>query len=256
MGPEHLLKRICILGNSHLGALVQAEQGNARFADAGYDVLYWGAAGGNFPKIRYNAGIFTSPHPSQARMISGDRCEELAVANADVLIAYGCHVMLSTQTRRIAMILQEAEGISSAMRAAYLDEIVSHWWRNATIRPLIEAVRRDFPKMPIFLYAHPLEGKHGGYFARLRDMGLVREVFLRLIIHLETWAETRSVSFCRQPQETVVDDLFTDPVFARGSVKLGQDEQHPEGDLRHMNSSYGNLVMDQLFGLVDPLLKR
>jgi hypothetical protein len=67
--------KLCFVGNSHLGALAQANEGNSKLAEAGYDVAYWGAAGSHFPKIRYEAGYLISPNEDRARTISGGGME-------------------------------------------------------------------------------------------------------------------------------------------------------------------------------------
>ena len=63
------MSKICILGNSHLGALAQSEAGAKAFEAAGHDVVYWGAAGTLFPKITYKDGRLISPAPSRSRRV-------------------------------------------------------------------------------------------------------------------------------------------------------------------------------------------
>lgn len=240
---------ICIFGNSHLGALAQAAEANARFADAGHDLFYWGAAGGNFPRLAYAGGTVTSPHPSQARMISGGRCDALEIAPLDILVFYGCHVMHSVQTRRIALALQGAEGnwaASQAFRDAFFDEMVESWWAEQPFRPIAEAIVADFPDKRYLFMPQPLVARQGGHYNKVRDRALAERVQDRLFACSDGWAADIGITALRQPEKTLADALHTDAAYSTGSIKMGTTEAHPGDDNRHMNAAYGQIVMEKL----------
>lgn len=239
---------ICIFGNSHIGALAQAVEGNARFAEAGHDLFFWGATGKKFPQITYQDGIFTSAFPAQAKLISGDRCEALDVRHTDILVFYGCTVNPSYDAKCIAIVLKEAGQISNGLFSALMMEQIEQWWKEKAIRNWMEAVRRDFPSKRILFCPQPFRAKHGNVLGKAKDPVLVKKVQDALLKYCCSWADKNNIEFCWQPPETVIEDLFTDPIYAKGSRKPRTGEPYPENDFVHMSAAYGEIVMRDLLG--------
>jgi hypothetical protein len=238
---------ICIFGNSHLGSLAQAVEGNARLAEAGHDTFYWGSAGSKFAQITYNNGVFTSPSPSEARLISGGRCEVMDARSADIIYFYGCTVAPLYEAKRIAVILKEAGQVSSGLRAAMLMEQVEQWWAAKAIRQWMEDLRRDFPTKRILFSPQPLEAKNGNALGRTRDPALVKEIKDAVLNHCRSWSVRHGIEFCPQPPETVIEDLFTDPVYVKDARMRHTGRLYSETDFVHMNAAYGEVAMRNFF---------
>lgn len=246
------MRSIFIIGNSHLGALVRAENENLKFSERGYDVVYWGAAGGNFPLITYVDGILKSPYPSQSRLISGDRFSDLPVGEADMLFFYGCSVNLSYEAGRMGALLLESGVISAAFKREILEELIAEWWKAKAVRSWIEQIRGVWPDKPVIFSPQPYVAKHGGAFKKIGDRAAL-EIQSTITARCRAWADVQGVTFVTQPDETVIDGVYTNPEYTKDALMMRTDKLHDASDFNHMNAAYGGVVMRNILSIVDSL---
>lgn len=246
------MPKICIIGNSHLGALALSETGMKGFAEAGYDVVFWGAAGSLFGKIQYSEGQLISPAPARSKIISSGRYGHLPLSDFDVVVFYGMSVALSKTAAQIANRLKTIEGRSKSFVDAVLAEQISEWWERRLGRALMQDVTDAAPAKRFFYTTGPLVAENPEYLGKIEDTVLLRKVLDALNAHCAKWCEDRNISFYKQSEATLADNGVTTRFdFNTNSVTLGAGKPHPEDDFAHMNSSYGDIILADLFKLLE-----
>ena len=246
------MSMICIFGNSHLAALAQASQGLARLKELGHEVVFWGVAGSNFQKIRYDAGFVKSPVPQQSLRISEGRFEDLDLRVPDAILFYGFNIGPSYAARGIATKLQRSKGITSGLREAMTGDLIRQWWAGEIARDLIDRITGTFPEKRYVFAAQPLVAQHENFLKETLDIAAYRDIQNRLIEHCRSWMNKRSITFLDQPSETVVDGIFTDPIYSKGSVRLVSKDTHDAKDHTHMNADYGEKLLADLADRLGP----
>lgn len=244
---------ICIIGNSHLGALAQSAEGNALFERKNYDLVYWGAAGTLFPKIYYKDGLLISPNAQRSLIISSGRYGDLVIDDFDKLVFYGCHIAFYNQARRFLQLLRRDDRPRSA---AFLDlalsDFIAGWWREHEARALIETVQRHHPDKSYVVAAQPMIATSGQYLDEIQDAALFKRVLDAFDDHLDAWCAGIGAIYLRQNQATLDSGLVsTNPCYTKDSVKMEAGEAHPDNDLVHMNGQYGTFVLEDLSEAID-----
>lgn len=246
------MPKICIIGNSHLGALALSETGMKGFAEAGYDVVYWGAAGSLFGKIEYSEGQLISPAPARSKIISSGRYGHLPLSDFDVVVFYGMAVTLSNVAAQITNRLKSIEGRSKSFVDAGLAEQISEWWERRLGRALMQDVTDAAPAKKFVFTTDPLVAENPEYLGKIKDTVLLRKVLDALYAHCEKWCEERNISFYRQSDATLAGNrIATDFDYNTNSVKMEAGKPHPEDDFVHMNSRYGDIVLADLLTLLE-----
>lgn len=246
------MPKMCIIGNSHLGALALSETGMKGFTEAGYDVVYWGAAGSLFSKIQYSEGQLISPVPERSKIISSGRYGHLPLADFDVVVFYGMAVPLSNFALKTANRLKTIEKRSKSFVDAVLAEQISGWWEPRLAPALMQAVTDAAPAKRFIFTTDPLVAENPEYLGKIKDTVLPRKVLDALYDHCAKWCEDRNISFYRQSEATLaVNRVTTDFDFNTNSVTLEAGKPHPEDDFVHMNSSYGDIVLADLLSLLE-----
>lgn len=235
---------ICIFGNSHMSAPAMSGL-NQAFAERGDDIRYWGLAGSNFPKFSYEQRRIISPWPAGTQRISG-WCEHLDLSEIDTLVCYGFHFSPSYLTRGIVQAQRKHYGLSSAVRRALTEAMLSRWWEEQTGRLLIEAVCRDFPDMPVICYAHPHVSEGFDFFST-GDEAIAEAIQSEVLAFINAKITEMGAVFRQQPDETVSRGIYTARSFNAGAVKYGSEgELHDNDDFRHMNAMYGDHILQDL----------
>ncbi|MHA6766748.1 hypothetical protein [Sphingobium ummariense] len=241
-----MIKQICIIGNSHLGAL----NGGLKMMDPnGTEVIFWGAPGRLFPKIRYSQGVLRSSDREYAHIISGGRHRDLPLDRYETLIFYACHVEITPLLKRV---LNGPLGSSETSSQFFLEAFgveLDQWWQNLTFPKIMGQIAADFPEKRMMMFAHPhWSARSGAIEQRLRARQAVRLVndFIRQKCTL------LGIQYIEQPEETVADDIYTDDKWCKGSIMHSSGENHPETDTIHMNANYGRIIMERLLGSTTP----
>lgn len=230
--------RIAILGNSHTAALKSAWDTN-RAAYRDLELVFFAARSSGdtrFKDLDPVDGKLVPRHPkmiSSLHFSSGGRTD---IVGKD----YDAFALIGLSPRLI--LLPPASDYSAAVRAAMYNA-----GRHRGLSRIVANIKAIAPDKPLLVAAKALPadppdnaGPATDVYARsVRRM--VRRVF-----------EPLDVVYLPQPAETIVGDNWTRPEYAISSTRLQTsaeslpDDEHPVEDVRHMNSAYGALVLDQL----------
>lgn len=239
--------KICLFGNSHLGALKLAAGKLSEPKSRGLDLLFWGAAGKYFPLIKLVDGKFVSPIRAYSRQVADGRLTDLDVKRFDIVVFYGCHVDISRIADTIVRGLSEQPGLSRAFRRRAIQDVLTSWWERLAIVRLLQEARPLLGERRSFFYAHPLWSE--GATARFPEREMTREVLEEVQKFVTVRMSVLGVEARRQPASTIVDGIATAEAFSVGSVKLNtQDVAHPVTDFAHMNGDFGDAVLRDLLG--------
>lgn len=142
-----MIKKLCIIGNSHLGALAQSDSKMKAFAKAGFDVVFWGVPGKLFPQIACDEGMLLSPSPERSRIISSGRYGDLPLDDFDCILFYGFKVELSKVAARITNQLATLNKHSKAFQKEVITELIATWWEKEFGRALMQTVIDEKPEI-------------------------------------------------------------------------------------------------------------
>lgn len=81
-------KKICVIGNSHIGAMRKAVK-DGLFTDRKLDLVFWGFPGREYFKIKFENGRFTHPDKQRALAVSDGRYETITPKDFDALVFVG-----------------------------------------------------------------------------------------------------------------------------------------------------------------------
>lgn len=237
---------ICIIGNSHIGALAQSSDGIRRLRDKGHEVVFWGVAGQNFQKIAVDGHLLRSPNPKHSLIVSEGRFEHLDLRVPDVMMFYAFNVSPSYQSRRMALAMQQARHVTSGLQQALEAEMLQTWWSGSLARNVIDRISTAFPDKTYGFAAQPLFAPNDDYLDKIEDPGLVRHFQGRILGRCERWMTEHNVRFIAQPDETREGDFFTKAIYTKGSARLATGEQHETEDFAHMNAAYGEIMLGRI----------
>lgn len=255
------MKRICIIGNSHLGALKQAVDGPPIPGVTGrYSFDTFGAIRATLSETRVAEGrlVPTRKHVRQSFKRTGGQ-EEIDLTCYDgVILAFRNSPYFIRAYTCGANIAPLSHAVVSAVHEAFL--------RNWSVT-LAKAIAEVLGTRPVWFLGRPFNAAHDHHAKRLLgvlndpDDGAQAQAWIKdICAHVsDTIENTRPASnlFFRRPPEEVLEPfgLFTQSVYSRGGKKLAaqlKSDAHAEGttgeDTMHMNGSYGAAVLADIFG--------
>ncbi len=225
--------KICIIGNSHVGALKRAWDADP---DPSLALEFFAARGARLRDLRVKrnrlapktwalkrAFKFTSAGQSR---IEPDR--------------YDCFLIYALQARPF---LEKCENRYS--RAVMQDALKDHV-QNTISFDVLEKLRGVTDKK-IYVGHNPLLAADGKVENR------VSEEYTNGITELNRYVYNPANSeMIPQPYETIVNGHFTDQVYTKRSKRLSvgnrlDDRTHPEDDRTHMNEAFGRLWLNAFF---------
>lgn len=230
------LPRFCIFGDSHYACLKQAEvQGLADMS--GVELEYWGHVGGRFRFLEYRDGAI---HPLDdftaqrfAKFNARGR-EMLPAADFDVILVMGARVYVWRLFVYLLRILAAGPFVSEGLLRRYATD-----WLRAKAGYRLAAGLASTGTARVLLAPVAYYTVNPG-----QSDGLVMPEMLALMsgrlpqfwqILTEVAAED-GVTLLRQPEETVVEGIFTSAEFAvEGHVA--------KQDFEHHNAAYGAKIL-------------
>lgn len=233
--------KICVFGNSHLGALKIAANAAGSETRTPADFLFWGAAGKNFPEIKLVNGKLVSPTPAYSRQVADGRVTDLDVTRFDAIVLYGCHVDFSRISNRVAILLQNSGNLSHGFRKEIVSDLLGKWWNGLGLIKMIPGLMSVIGARPCLFYPHPLWSEGA---SSVTDLRLEVEILAEVHDLAQARLQPIGVQMRRQPEMTVIGEIATKQQYSFGSVKLNtQGAEHPATDFVHMNQDYGALVL-------------
>lgn len=240
-GPEAgrgLSGRVCIFGDSHLGAAKRAL--DAGLIDTrGREVTFWGADGPSFRALRWKRGqiVPDAGVRSLVGRISGG-LERLGPGDFDKFIFYGARLRAHEFFKAVLEHEARPEGHLSQ---AQMQALVAHWsestraWRFAR---LFAAAGADVVFVPT---AFPSEGVLDKQVERARfAVSSTKAARARIWKVLEGAAGTQGFTLARQPDATVTRATMTRAEFAVPGAAESRDWVHK-------SPQYAALILEPLF---------
>jgi hypothetical protein len=243
------MKRVCIIGDSHIGALQSG----------------WRALGDEFPDIEVTS--FGAPRPlfdelqvSGRRLVpASERLREYFVrtsgGEAEISGAYDRYLVcgLSWAMRLLLPSIGKfrsedlvVDGRVPLSNDCY-DRVMKGLLRDSlTMRTLKNL--RTITDRPIAVIPAPMPSDMipAPVYRRFCDSGDAQPIAACFLSAAAAVAKDVDVELIRQPPETLSNPIQTLQIYKRGSVRTFQgnlDIEHGEDDHQHMNAAYGALVL-------------
>jgi hypothetical protein len=235
-----LIVRICVLGNSHAGALGQAWK-ELRQNYPGVEMVYFCGTASTLKDLVLQDGVLVPSNPGIAAAIeytsNGLQCVELA--SFDLVLVYGLSFSMWRELDR-------------RLSAAVLAATVRDGYRHSLNGQISGLVAQAWSR-PIHVGHKPLlaDNAPAADGPTLR-YGEVLELCNR------SFADEQLV-FIPQPVETIKDGLngrSTLTELSQGSLMLEfrkerANRPHPDTDVSHMNARFGRLFLRSFFRQLD-----
>jgi hypothetical protein len=255
------MKRICLIGTSHLAAL---KHGSALVdMDGKAEFRYFGCGAGSFRGARYSDGAMvpiTRNMRTRFAHISGG-LDRIHVRDFDAFAVVGFagfSTAISVATSYRTMEFQSRRNQPLLSRPLF--EKVIECSIEKEIGVDMARTLAKVADAPVVVLAKPrtahIELSTNTRLQRLKESGdgmRLGEIYATILAELSH----DGVQFLDQPNDTIVDFIVTADEFSTGSKRLGNGEALSEQDTRHMNSAYGAKVLMQLLshlGVHTPVL--
>ncbi len=237
------LPRFCIFGDSHYACLKQAEvQGLVDVS--GVDLEYWGHVGGRFRFLRVRDGAI---HPTDeftamrfAKFNAKGRTF-LPAADFDVILVMGARVYVWPLFKRVLTLLSAGPLLSEGLQRRILTDdlrrlqgyqLARGLAADGTARILLAPTAYATENAPQLARAFPPE-----------VAVLIAERVPEFWRVLEAVAAEDGITLLRQPEQTVVDGIFT-------GVEYAVDDHLRKQDFEHHNAAFGAAVLSQVMPIV------
>ncbi|MDR6984042.1 hypothetical protein J2X32_002684 [Rheinheimera pacifica] len=253
------MKSLCIVGNSHLGALAKSVPYKV-LSDLQINVDFWGVAGKDFPNIKTSKATLISPNPKYSLLVSNGKFENVNLEKFDVIWFHACHIEIFKFCKRMTDSLLSTTGLSQSFRESFVEEEIVFWWGNLVFFDLYNAVSSYISKKSVFLTVHPLYSENylnqcGENELSVSYIEFFESILAKVTSFISRYCGENEVVFIEQPLPTVVGKIFTADVYSKNSVKLATDNKpHPETDYVHMNEKYGHLLWAEVLDNISPFL--
>lgn len=222
-------KKICIIGNSHVGALKRAwDTMEGSTPDVEFDFFAMRGAGMNDLIVEGNKLVGGTSILRAAMQFTSGGKDTIVPEDYDGIILYGLrftpylsnkNVVISDQVRKTAICDSARISISTdVLRKIRQISQVKIYIGHTPLRATVHVKRKRKP------------------VEYLRDIAEANEIFYR----------SQNAVIIPQPRVTIVNGRFTDPVYTEGSKRLAigdslDDMSHSGRDMIHMNDEFGKL---------------
>jgi hypothetical protein len=260
------VRRIIIIGNSHVGALKLGWDLCAGDYP-GTEVTFFAVPGSNFAEMRLGPGRRfglpdgidpESPALKSTLKVNGATAIDLSAADHVVWAGYEWRqsVLASLLVDHDIDGIREA-GAGSLMSRAAFDAVCAAMAANM----VPGRAWHDWTAPDLYILARPVPsedclqvqegGKRGRWHRALRDgtpFGPALDAYFDAAARV--FAD-RGIVLMRPPVSVRAPSGFTQAHFSRGSIRLGNRRPHPDEDLQHMNAAYGVTCLRILFEAFD-----
>ncbi|WP_424940030.1 hypothetical protein [Aliiroseovarius sp. S253] len=217
--------RLCVIGNSHVGALKLAWSAlNSEYPDI--EITFFASPGKSVRKLKARGSKILPVSPKAARSfrITSEVGNRINVKQYDAFLCYG-----TLPWRPI---------VESNFSRAFSIEAASGVIQRAILTHHLKLLNERTQK-PIFASTAPLPTQ---VYREKGELLIPADEFRETI--QERYASAYGVELIWQPEETLVEGGFaTRDEFSTNSLRLESslmpNNTHPEADIEHMNQSYG-----------------
>jgi hypothetical protein len=235
------LRRICIIGDSHIAALKLAVD-RKLFDEPDTDLVFWGFTRVQFNNITLRDGKLVPPNAKRALQLSGGRYRELDVADFDALVFVG-------GSFRATEILCGARRDPVEDLTRLDPSLLRRRLRNRMDRtfmiPLMTAVAQQHAGAVLYVPTPMIceaLGEHSDVTVRDAEWELFNQTIGEILAG-------QNVTYVRQPAHTVKLNKWTRDEFSLAAAKESnwglpiERPPHIRGQYTHMNSTYGAAIL-------------
>jgi len=242
--------KICMIGNSHLAALKLAVE-NGALDGTGTDMVFFGAPGRRFRKIRFRNGAVRGPKTLHKifLQVSGGRYTQINPAEFDVVVVYGGAFFLHRLVGGIHHALNNQVHLTEECLATG----VERWMTSKHFFRLSDDISKASSATRTILVPRPIPAIAAAAEPEIVDRNMespwlwnrLEPAFRRRIWNIcSQTAERRGVEMFVQPDTTIDANQFTKPEYTSRSTRLlGQGRAHEQADVTHMNPKFGEEVL-------------
>lgn len=226
--------KICVIGNSHVGALKLAWD-ELRLDYPGKEFTFFACGGSGMKEMVVSNGRFIAGNVRLKRRLeyTSGGVGEVVPEDYDLFLVYGLGLALTPfdETAFYSLAVKEAA------RKDRLEKSL-----NFRVCELL----RTITNKPVFIAHNPFPSQALKKGKRV-SIDKVREE----VSWCKKFLECRA-SFVSQPEVTIVDGFYTKQEYSKGSRKLETGDKddgdlHPEDDFTHMNVEYGKVWVRDFF---------
>jgi hypothetical protein len=226
------VKKLCIIGNSHVAPLKNAWTGLSAL-NSDIELSFFAAPGDEIQFLQIADGVLvptTERLAAQLRFTSGGQ-SYIDFDLFDAVVLCGLH--LRAYRKRPGHVSRAAQ------KVALSDHITNTMFWSAL------GMIRNLSSIPVYALHNPLlarvTSEHEIPRSDLYEEGMA------LLMGYEGF-DGRTVVL-KQPTETICSGFFTNFIYTAGAPKLLEtdsvpDDRYPHGDLRHMNEAYGRILFE------------
>jgi hypothetical protein len=226
--------RLCILGNSHAGCLHTGWlRCKSEFESIKID--FFASRGGNMSNMELSDGSLIPGNQKLLENIlfTSGGLNRVDIMAYDAFLVYGLGLSLP----RLSV------GHSIAVRQSVYRDIY-----QSTLACQLAKKIRHVSSVPVFV-GHAPQHAMADDSEPFEGALSYREIFDEFCVG----NKAEEVVFVEQPSETLAFDWFTQKTYSTGSKRLNVGDamslkDHPEVDTVHMNDSFGELFLKNLFG--------
>ena len=238
--------KLAIFGDSNLGAVRRAFDGGL-LSFPGYDVEFWGAAGSEYRNIHYGKGALRPITPEAEKavlFVNGRGRERLRTKDFNVFVFYGVRLRLAEFfAAYIDLMLDHERSVSEAALASAAKQFLQE---RRAVR-MAQLMKADGAEEIVFVFAgfpcwgvidQRAEGRLLADHPRVLEAQPSHRA--RLWAALERAFEDLGLGFIGQPEETVVQGMSSDPVYA-------VEDAAEKEDANHKSPSFAALLLKKRF---------
>ncbi|KMK65153.1 hypothetical protein [Puniceibacterium sp. IMCC21224] len=255
------MKRICFVGNSHVGAIKGGMDAlEATGALDGFDITIFGSHGESLKSCYVRDGVITSDKDfvrERFAWTSGGQ-SEVRIADFDAVFVIAGPSLFSVMylfSDSPKEALRDIPEMSAALVSVVLDSMRDAWHFDLT-----RQIALARPEVPVTHVGVPFrsEAAPRPQFV-LQNAADVTTGLAGRLARLKENIRTSALSFpdglfaLSHPPAAVLEEhgIFTRHAFCRGSQRFSpnKDGAHPEDDFQHMNADYGVHILRHLLDL-------
>ena len=243
------LPRFCIFGDSHYACLKQAEvQGLVDVS--GVELEYWGHVGGRFLYLRAQDGAIYPKDDFTAMRFAKFNAKGrtfLPAADFDAILVMGARVYIWRLFQRVLTLLSSGPLVSEGLVRRILTDDLRRHIGYQLARGLAESGTARILLAPTAYYT---EGAAHLAAAVPPDVAaLVPDRVPGFWRVLEEVAAEDGITLLRQPEETVVQGIFTGVAYA-------VDGHERKQDYEHHNAAFGAAVLARVMPIIRGVARR
>lgn len=229
------LPRLCVFGDSHYACVRQAEA-RGLVDVRGVELEYWGNVGGRFRYLEFRDGAIHPPDAAVASRFARFNAKGrtfLPAAEFDALLVMGARVYVWRVFFRVFQMLCDGPFASEGLQRRVLADGIRGYQGYRLAAGLASTRTARVVLAPVAYYT-----------ASPAHVAAITPRMAELIDERLPWfweamtaaAAEDGIQLIRQPDETVVEGMFTDPAYA-------VEDHVAKSDYEHHNARYGALIL-------------